>query len=161
MRIFARHAVTAALALFAACASVQADEAYFVIRPSGGRDGAFAVTDAVVQRLGARTFETTLPGMDNGKHLVSGPLLRDLLKEAKIRGATATAVAIDKYEAEIPVSDFEEFDVIAATEIDGRRLSVRDKGPAWIVYPRSDNPGLQTALHEARSVWQLKELSVR
>ena len=66
--------------------------------------------------------------------------------------------ALDGYEMEIPMSDFQKFDVIAATEMDGRRLDVRDLGPAWILYPNVDNPDLNGPLYASRSVWQIKEI---
>lgn len=109
---------------------------------------------------GVTTFSTTLPGMDDEKHTVSGPLLRDLLRDANIEASTVMAVAIDLYEVNVPTADFVDFDVIAATELDGKKLTVRDKGPAWIVYPRSDKSELDTAIYETRSVWQLKALIV-
>jgi hypothetical protein len=154
-----RLPLVAALAIIAGTVSVSAEEAYFVIEAAGGAGAPYAVTDEVVQRLGVTTFETTLPGMDDQKHTVSGPLLRDLLKDANIVAQTVKATAIDLYEVEVPTVDFEDFDVIAAIELDGKKLSVRDKGPAWIVYPRSDKPELDTGSYETRSVWQLKVLT--
>ena len=148
-----------ALAIVGASVSAQAAEVYFVIEAADGTSPPYEVTDEVVQRLGVTSFETTLPGMDDQKHKVSGPLMRDLLRDANIDASTVKAVAIDLYETDVPTVDFESFDVIAAIELDGNKLSVRDKGPAWIVYPRSDKPELDTASYEARSIWQLKALT--
>lgn len=53
------------------------------------------------------------------------------------------------------------YDVILATTVDGKQLSVRDRGPLWVVYPTGDKPELRTPVFEARSVWQLKELRMR
>lgn len=148
----------ATVCLIAASTSVKAEDAYFVIEYADGVTAPYAVTDAVIERLGVTTFETTLPGMDDRKHTVTGPLMRDLLHDANIVADTVSATAIDLYETDVPTVDFKDFDVIAAIELDGSKLSVRDKGPAWIVYPRSDKPELDTASYEARSIWQLKSL---
>lgn len=138
-----------------------AEQTYFVIKAADGSKPDFAVTDTVVGTLKSQSFETTLPGMDAAKHRVNGPLMRDLLSAAGITGEIADAVALDKYQTEIPVSDFHKYDVIVALELDGRKLRVRDKGPAWIVYPRSDVPELVDPIYEQRSVWQLSEVSVK
>jgi hypothetical protein len=44
---------------------------------------------------------------------------------------------------------------------DGARLSRRDMGPIWIVYPRDEFPELQLETVNARWIWQLTELEVR
>ena len=83
-----------------------------------------------------------------------------MLAAAGVSGTKITARALDGYELDIPMEDVQGYDVIAATEVDGKPLSVRDRGPAWIVYPTVDHPELRDSLYEARSVWQLKELIV-
>jgi hypothetical protein len=142
--------------------AASADKVYFSIVARDGKTAAFEVTDQVIANVGTTKYMALLPGMDDALHEARGPLLRDLLKAAGASGTTAYAVALDNYEAEIPVKDFEEFDVIAAIEIDGKPMSIRDKGPAWIVYPSGDNPDLRkSAIYEARSIWQLKEISIK
>lgn len=136
-----------------------AQETLFWIR---GGDVSYAVTEAVVEKVGTLTYEAMVPGMDDRLHEVRGPLIRDLLREAGISGKTATGIALDKYEAEIPASDFDKFDVIAAIELDGKRLTVRNKGPAWIVYPSGEHENMRKdPVYEARSIWQLKELVLK
>lgn len=154
-------AFISAAVIFASISMALAGQTYFVIKTENGSVPPFEVTDEVVAKLGTSSFETTLPGMDEGKHKVSGPLMRDLLHAASMSGETAVVVALDKYEAEIPVSDFKQFPVIAAIELDGKKLTVRDKGPAWIVYPRSDIKELNDATYETRSVWQIIDITLK
>ncbi len=156
-----RRALITVAALAISAGAALAEEAFFVIKRADGSRPDFAVTESVIAKVGMTTFETTLPGMDQVKHKVSGPLMRDLLAEAGIDGEVADATALDKYETEVPLADFRKFNVIAAIELDGARLSVREKGPAWIVYPRSDVPELADAIYEQRSVWQLHEVIVK
>lgn len=142
--------------------AASADKVYFSIVSKNGAVAAFEVTDKVIANVGTTKYMALLPGMDDALHEARGPLLRDLLKAAGVSGTTAYAVALDNYEAEIPTTDFEEYDVIAAIEVDGKPMSIRDKGPAWIVYPSGDNPDLRkSAIHESRSIWQLKEISIK
>lgn len=157
LKILVFIAILAGISSFA-----QAGQTYFLIRGEKGGIVQFPVTDAIVAKVGMVSFKAVLPGMDDKMHDVRGPLMRDLLKAAGVDGTTALGVALDKYEVEIPTRDFVDYDVIAAIEVDGKRLSVREKGPAWIVYPSVDNPSLKAdPVYEARSIWQLKELTVK
>lgn len=136
-----------------------AQDALFWVR---GGDVSYAVTEAVVEKVGTLTYQAMVPGLDDQLHEVRGPLIRDLLREAGISGETATGIALDKYEVEIPASDFDKFDVIAAIELDGKRLTVRNKGPVWIVYPSGKHENMRKdPVYEARSIWQLKELVLK
>lgn len=120
----------------------------------------FTVTEAVLAQLPTKSFVARPPDDESVSHHVSGPLLRDIFRFAGFTGSKAVVKALDGYEMEIPMSDFQSFDVIAATEMDGRRLDVRELGPAWILYPNVDKPELNGPLYASRSVWQLKEIVV-
>lgn len=150
-----------AVAVFAihSAGAVLADDVLFRIH---GKDGSHAldVTASMLGEMDNHRFKAVLPGGTGTVQEVSGPLVRDLLKAAGLEGSKVVAKALDGYEMDIPMSDMTDFDVIAATRVDGKPLSVRDRGPAWIVYPNVDRPDLKDALYEARSVWQVKELIV-
>jgi len=45
--------------------------------------------------------------------------------------------------------------------MDGEPLSVRDKGPIWIVYPRDEFPELATPEVNSRWIWQLVTLDLQ
>ena len=163
MRIFPKIVVLSTLfATFLGSMPANAEQIYFVIKGERGEIVQFPVTDSVVAKVGTVSFMAMVPGMDDKLHSVTGPLMRDLLKAAGVEGKTASGVALDKYEVDIPTSDFETYDVIAAIKVDGKALTVRQKGPAWIVYPSVDHPELQkNPVYEDRSIWQLKELSIK
>lgn len=90
----------------------------------------------------------------------SGPLLRDVLAAAKVRGKTIQAIALDEYKASIPFSDAQQFDVVLAHQINGQSLTPKDKGPLFVVYPYDSRPELQSVQYYWRSVWQLNILKV-
>ena len=71
-----------------------------------------------------------------------------------------TAQALNDYQADIPLSDFADYDVIFAWSMDGQMLSRRDKGPLWIVYPRDSQAHLGEERYEHRWVWQLYRLTL-
>lgn len=107
-------------------------------------------------------YVAILPGLDDKPHRARGPLLKDVLELSGFSGKTLLAVGFDRYEAEIPAGDMNDYRVLAAREVDGTVLTLRNKGPLWIVYPSEAHPHLQlNPIYEARSVWQLKEINVR
>ncbi len=65
----------------------------------------------------------------------TGPLLRDVLSAVKSSGKTLTALALNDYKTTIPAEDASLFDVIVAHKIDDMAISVRTKGPLFIIYP--------------------------
>lgn len=92
----------------------------------------------------------------NGKVTFRGPLARDVLERLAIDHVdTVRFIAANDYYVDVPTSDFQKYDVILATEADGKTLSRRDKGPIWLIYPISDHPELQDPLYIKRLIWQV------
>lgn len=124
--------------------------------------GGKAVFDmAMLEALPQTTFTTSTP-WDDRPIRFSGPLLRDVLAAVQA-GAQANglkATALNDYRIQIPVADAKRFDVIMATRLDGQPMSVRTRGPLFIVYPFDSRPELQGATYYERSIWQLKSLDV-
>ncbi len=140
-------------------APAHAEDVLFRVQSKDGSH-ALDVTAAELAKFQMHHYKAVLPGGAGAVQEVGGPLLRDVLSAAGVSGSKITARALDGYELDIPIEDVQNYDVLAATEVDGKTLSVRDRGPAWIVYPTVDHPELKDALYEARSVWQIKELIV-
>lgn len=115
--------------------------------------------ESLLQALPERTLETSTVVTD-GVNRFEGVLMRDLLDRVGAEGEVVTARALNDYVIDIPMEDFESFDVLVATHMDGERLLPRDKGPLWIVYPRDDHGELQDIRYDYRWVWQLIQLDV-
>ncbi len=115
---------------------------------------------AMLEALGMRSVATHTPWTE-GVAQFSGPLGRDLLDAVGARGDTLVIKALNDYIAEIPVSDFINNDVILALKRDGERLTVRDFGPIFILYPFDEHPELQTEKIRFRSVWQVASIEIR
>jgi hypothetical protein len=90
-----------------------------------------------------------------------GPSLRSVLNDIDVdRTANLKMVALNDYASKVPASDAFTYGVILAVLRDGEVMSVRDKGPIWVIYPMDDNPELQREIFNSRLVWQLKSISV-
>ena len=91
-----------------------------------------------------------------------GPLARDAIASIDTSAATTVhLVAVNDYTIKIPLSDFANYNVILAMSANGERLSVRDKGPIWLMYPLDDHTQLQDPVYTIRLVWQLIRMELR
>ncbi len=122
--------------------------------------GDSAVFDlAMLRDLGEVRFRTSTPWTD-GVHEYAGVSLHDLASILGVSQGTLTATALNDYAAEIPVSDAVEGGPILAYMQDGDEMSVREKGPLWLVYPYDQNEAYQTDVVFSRSIWQLHQIHV-
>ncbi|MGO4706152.1 molybdopterin-dependent oxidoreductase [Microvirga sp. 2MCAF38] len=114
----------------------------------------------MIERLGVRILRTSTNWTD-GVKTFEGVSMRDLMTFVGARGSSVIASALNDSAVEIPISDFEQYDVLLAFRMDGRDLRVRDKGPLWIVYPRDQEEALRNPQYDSRWIGQLKILTVQ
>ncbi|PMR73260.1 oxidoreductase [Billgrantia endophytica] len=113
----------------------------------------------LLMSLSPSVIETETPWTE-GVGRFKGPLVRAILDAAGARGDTARVHALNGFEAEIPVTDFHDYDVILAIERDGEAIAVRDLGPVFVLYPFDDHPELLTETIRFRSVWHVGTIHV-
>ncbi len=110
---------------------------------------------ALEQRTG--TMETP---WTSGKVEFSGPLLRAVLKAAGAHGQSLKIVALNDYSADVPFEDADKLDTMLALTMNGKDMSVREKGPLFLIYPFDLDPSLYNEKYFSRSVWQIKDIEV-
>jgi len=109
--------------------------------------------------LGLTTVNTTTAWTD-GVQTFEGVLLSAVLERVGATGTAITATALNEYSAVIPLEEAETFGVLLASIMNGEEMTVRDRGPLWVVYPRDSNPALIEPRYNDRWVWQLRELVI-
>ncbi|GGW32187.1 molybdopterin-dependent oxidoreductase [Vreelandella hamiltonii] len=114
---------------------------------------------AMLEALAQRTTRTSTPWHD-GVVSFEGPLGRALLEAVGADGEQMRVIALNDYASTIPVSDFQEYDVILAMSADGSPLRIRDHGPLFVIYPFDENPSLLNEEILTRSVWQVKRIEI-
>jgi len=121
-------------------------------------DGTEMSTEFTREDLQAVGITSVYTGNDYVDGLVEfeGPLMRDLMmavggQKAKI----ARLSAVNDYTVEVDVEEFFNYNVIIALRQNGEALSLRDKGPIWLIYPMSDHVELQEPAFNSRLIWQL------
>jgi hypothetical protein len=86
--------------------------------------------------------------------------LKTFIDHLEVQDGNLSAVAINDYKVDIPVSDAVEDGPIIAYMRNGEVMSVRDKGPLWIVYPFDATEDYQAEVIYSRSIWQLDRIVV-
>lgn len=113
---------------------------------------------AMLEKLKGRKGEMETPWTE-GKVTFEGPLLREVLAAAGATGTSLKVRALNDYAADVPADDAK-LDTILANKLDGKPMSVRDKGPLMLVYPFDLDADLYNEKYFSRSVWQIKEIEV-
>lgn len=123
-------------------------------------DGQADFDRAMLERLGTTDLATSTSWTD-GVPEFKGVLVRDVLRAVGAHGTVVTATALNDYSLEIPIADFDNYQVLFALEMNGTELTARDKGPIWIVYPRDDHSELQDGIFDLKWVWQLAKIEIK
>lgn len=113
-----------------------------------------------LEHLGLSRLKTWTPWTE-GEIEFEGVWARRVMQVVDAQGTQVHAVALNDYEYTIPLEDFDRYDVLLATRMNGQLMRVRDKGPIWVVYPWSSHPELDDFATREKSVWQLNALHVR
>jgi len=130
-------------------------------RDVNGVSDVVELSRAELEQLDQKTVRTMNDFVDAPTNFV-GPLARDVLDTVG-RGVQDTVLmtAANDFQVEIPVAEFDKYDVIFALSADGTTLSPRDKGPIWIIYPMSQHRELQDTTFNARLIWQLVRIDIK
>lgn len=159
-------------AVITACLALPAAPALALDHPTGAviltvtgditsaNEGSGAAFDiAMLERLQGRSAAMETPWTE-GVTTFEGPLLRAILDAAGAKGKTLRIKALNDYSADVPMEDATDIDSILAVKMNGRLMSVRDKGPLFMIYPFDLKPELYNEKYFSRSVWQIKEIEV-
>lgn len=101
-----------------------------------------------------KQHELTVPYDGQPEMTFRGPLLADVLKAAGAKGNTVRAVALDGYQAELPMEMIESLDPILATHANGKPLAIGGYGPTAIVFPTISTPEIAEEVVSLQ-VWAL------
>jgi hypothetical protein len=112
----------------------------------------------MLEALGSASI-TTRSEVSEVPQTFEGVPLRAVLDKVGVQGRAMRASALNDYVIVIPLEDLQ-FEPILAMRVDNRTLTVRDKGPLWIVYPRDSYRVLQDTRYDPRWVWQLNKLNI-
>ena len=96
----------------------------------------------------------------NETHSYSGPYLEDVLALADTTGKWLTLYALDRYQISFSFDRIRQYKPILALTVDRKKLTVRTKGPIWLILPVDDYRELDAAIYHDYMVWQLIKITV-
>lgn len=124
---------------------------------AGGQPVNFTRSELIA--LGSSAVTTSTPWSD-GTPTFEGVPMSVLLAEVGATGSVAEVLALNNYKTSIPVSDFVDYPVILALKRDGEFLSVRDKGPLFVIYPFDASSELAADIYYSRAAWQVRKITI-
>ena len=146
----------------ATAASTPSGDVILTLSGQVGTSGSGATTAfdlGMLDSLPQREIVTATPWHE-GTRRFSGPTIDSVLDAAQAQGATLHIRALNDYASDMPVEDARTIPVILATRINGKVISVRDKGPIFVIYPFDEQPELFNEVYFTRSVWQVTAIEV-
>ena len=114
---------------------------------------------AMLEEIGLEEIRTTTLWTE-GQQVFEGVPLHRLVTYLKGAGGSLRVLALNDYAVEIPWEEANAEGPILAIRNNGESLSVRDKGPVWMVYPYDAEEKFQNEVTYARSVWQLERIEI-
>lgn len=160
MKSFRRRILCGAVlgaALAPRVAAARALRSEVVVAAPGGARRTFDV-DAL-EALGMHEFTTAGPWFP-GRMPFAGPSLASVLAAVGTSGRDVRVTALNDYSAVVPASLLADGRAVLATRRRGERMSVAERGPAWVVFPYDDYPENQRPVLFPLSVWQVATLQV-
>ncbi|USD67748.1 molybdopterin-dependent oxidoreductase [Vibrio sp. SCSIO 43136] len=112
-----------------------------------------------IKRLDQVVIDTNTP-WTQGMVRFQGPLLKDVLALAQPKGDWLMLRALDQYQASASYSKIIDYQPIVAWKMDGKEMSVRKRGPYWIMFPIDEYEELKAHIFNDYMVWQLYEIEV-
>ncbi|WP_299178568.1 hypothetical protein [uncultured Neptuniibacter sp.] len=93
-------------------------------------------------------------------HEYHGPLLSAVLEHVGATGNTLRLTALNDYTIDIERAYIEKYQPILAWRDDNQIMSVRNKGPLWLILPLDKYPELNTEENTGKMIWQLTHIEI-
>ena len=123
-------------------------------------NGAAKIGYDTLEKIGVKEL-TTRTFYSKKQYNFSGVLMRDLMAYVGATGKTLEITALDDYRINVPIADYEKYDVLLVFKLDGKNLSIRERGPARIIYPVEQHSELNDKKYASRYIWQIKGMKVK
>ena len=122
-------------------------------------DGLARLDMALLDGLPRHSFATSTIWTE-GVDTYEGVLLTDLLAAVGASGTNILAKALNDYEITFPIAEASAEGPLLAYRTNGEPMSVREKGPIWMIFPYDSVEAFRTEQTYARSIWQLDRIAV-
>ncbi|WP_223635957.1 oxidoreductase [Rhodobacter sp. TJ_12] len=125
--------------------------------PQGGRAARF---DAAMLNALPRNGFATSTIWTSGVMQFDGVDLQALADRLGVTRGVLRVRALNDYAVDIPVAELGPSSPLLADRRDGQMMTIREKGPLWLVYPYDQGPDYRNEIVYSRSVWQVDRIEV-
>lgn len=120
--------------------------------------GDISLSEKALLSLPQQSFKTKHSWSENAE-IFSGPLLKDVLNLACQNTSQLMLRAINDYTVKMDFNEIRQYKPIVALSVNHQRLSIRNKGPLWIMMPIDEFQDPPSNLNE-KMIWQLSDISI-
>lgn len=149
----------AALAFAAGTVAAQAEDEVLLTVLNESEEVLAEFTLEDLEALPSTKVETTTNWTEDMQDFTGVPL-STLIEAVAPEASAVDATAINDYAVQIPREGWDEEYPIIAYLNHGEPMSVRAKGPLWVIYPFDSGASYRTDVVYSRSIWQLDRLKV-
>jgi len=103
---------------------------------------------------------TTTTIWTEGPQAFRGVMFLDLMAGLEETAGRLTLVAANGYQVERAAEELQLDGALLAYQRNGAPMSLRDKGPIWLVYNYDSDPAYRTEVTYANSIWQLDRIEI-
>lgn len=125
-----------------------------------GVHGRIEFTRADLLAMEQRTIETGNDFVD-GTAKFRGPLAASVVEMIGHAGAKkVTLTSVTDFSVTVDIAELKKYQAILALEMNGKALTLRTRGPIWLIYPMDLYPELSDPAFNSRLVWQLEVIEL-
>ena len=125
---------------------------------NSGCDRAVQLNSEALLALPQQQFVTHHSWSDKAETF-RGPLLQDVLNTACENSEKIKLTALNDYAIDMDFNEVKKYQPIVALSVDGKRLSVREKGPLWVMLPL-DKHNIKDRSLDGIMIWQLSDIEI-
>jgi len=117
---------------------------------------------STLEKIGTVTYTISTHWYDKPVKM-EGVLLSKLLELVRVpkNAKVLRMQALNDYITEIPLGDAHKWPVMLALKMNGEYMSIRDKGPLWVVYPTHLEESLGNPDQQGKWIWQLRKIMIQ
>ena len=113
-----------------------------------------------LSEMGSTELQTGTPWSE-GVSAFTGVTGRRFVEALEAAGTEVVADAVNNYHVTVPFDVFNSDELLIAYARDGQPMSVREKGPLWIIFPFDSDPLYHSDTYKAYAIWSLIRLEFR
>lgn len=122
--------------------------------------GAALFDREMLEEIGLSSMRTSTIWTQGVVHF-EGVMLHEILERLGVKAGTLTLHAANEYSTQIAVADIKPDAPLIAFRRDGKNMSLREKGPLWVMFPFDTHPEYRSDIAYSLSVWQLVRITVK